>query len=812
MKLGIGIILLSMLLFTGCSGRADSNQGVNNNNTNGVETLSMTVGDNLPVSRSTVAKMIALTFNDINTIERMDREITFNDTSIDMWYDKYINTVYVQGFMSGSDDMFMPEYPLSLQQAQNILDTIDEDNSIRLQITDENRDMPISYALWVDLYKQALENISGESSIEDYFNIREKQHVVLSTEANSPSLAGGIIITDNGMFVSEGLINDSFIDKEITILEKGDEVIAILSVNSIQPIIKSAYVVSNDRNSITIFSGGVERTYNYENNLGNLSNQIVDIQISNEDVLNLTIHNEIIDNKVIKRVNYDYLELEGEGRINISDNFKVYTTVYDNVRWRLPRHLIVGTDIAQFVLNEGEIVAAIITEDKIPEALRIVIGTTGFTGLIHNEVELTATSNFRVIGYNEIRDYTSGEIVTFNTHEDLFGNDRVYIETEPEGRIKINSISRNWPNNESPQYRGIIEVAREEDGFTIINELFIDEYLYAVIPSEMPSSYGVDASKVQAITARSYAHNLLYDNKFHTYGANIDDSVMSQVYNNTPENHVSIQAVDETRGLYLTYDNSVISARFFSTSSGMTANEGEVWADHTNRFPTESKPFLQSTRQYFGEDFGDLSLEENAAKFLKETNIRSYDSDSPWFRWRVEMTAEQVAASINENLASRYEHNPFLIRTLQDDGNFRNRPVNTIGDLVNIEVLSRGEGGNIYEMKITGTENTIIVNTEYNIRYLLAPTNYIEGERDVVLIMANGSTLTNYSLMPSSFFTIERLTDADGNILTVRFLGGGNGHGAGMSQYGAKGKLELGYDYIEVLQHFYNGAEITQLY
>lgn len=811
MKLSISIILLSMLFFTGCSGKADNNQDVNNN-TNGVEMLSMTVGDNLPVSRSTAAKMIALAFNDINTIERMDREITFNDTSRDMWYDKYINTVYVQGYMSGSDNMFMPEAPLSLQQAQHILDTIDENNSIKLQITDENRDMPISYALWVDLYKQALENISGESTIEDYFNIKEKQHVVLATEANNTSLAGGIIITDKGMFVSEGLINDSFIDKEITILEKGDEVIAILSVNSIEPTIKSAYVVTNDRNSITIFSGGVERTYNYENSMGNISGKIVDIQISNEDVLNIYIYDDIMDNKVIRRVGYDYLELEGEGRINISDNFKVYTTVYDNVRWRLPRHLIVGTDIAKFVVNEGEIVAAIITEDKVPHDLRIVIGTTDFTGLIHNEVEITATENFKVVGYNETREYTSDEVVTFKTHEDLFGNDRVYIETDPEGLIQINNISRNWPNNESPKYRGIMEVAREEEGFTIINELGMDEYLYAVIPSEMPSSYGVEASKVQAITARSYAHNQLYDNRFHIYGANIDDSVMSQVYNNTPENDISIQAVDETKGLYLTYDDSVISARFFSTSSGMTANEGEVWADHMNRFPTESRQFLQSTKQYFGEDFGDLSLEENAARFLKETNIESYDSDSPWFRWSVEMTAEQVAASINANLESRYEHNPFLIRTLQDDGTYRNRPVNTIGELVNIEVLSRGEGGNIYEMKITGTENTIIVNTEYNIRYLLAPTNYIEGENDVVLRMSNGSTLTNYSLMPSSFFTMERLTDAEGNIVTVRFLGGGNGHGAGMSQYGAKGKLEMGYDYVEVLEHFYNGAEITQLY
>jgi len=807
------IVLFSFLFFlVGCSGQENGGTGyVQVSAVEDLSSISMTVGDNLPVSRGLAAKMIALTFSSINDIDSMEREIEFTDTSPDRWYDRYINAVFVQGLMSGYDGLFMPEMPLSLQQAQNILDTIDENNSIRLQINNENRDMPISYALWCQLYIQALENISGEIGIEQYFGIRKKDYVILAAEGNNPMLIGGTIITDRGPFVSEGLINDSFVDTEVTILEKNGQVIAILSVNTTEPIIRNALVVGNDSDSITIFSGGVERVYEFSNNLRNLSGQIVDIQISGNEALSVHVHENIIPNQMIERISYNFIELQGMGRLNISDDFKVYTTVNGDVRWRTPRHLIVGTDIAQFIMNEDdEVVAAVINETPILEYLRVAISTTNFESLIHEHVDITATSDFIVRGQDETREFSAGEVISFREHADLFGNDRVYIEVlEATGRIQLDSIRRNWPGDISPRYRGIFEIAREDTGFTVINVISMDEYLYAVVPSEMPSAYGVEPSKAQAITARSFAHNQFFENRFHRHGANIDDSVMSQVYNNIPENLTSIQAVDETRGMYLTFLGEVVSANFFSTSSGMTANAGEVWVGSMNRFPTESRPFLQATRQYMGQDFGDLTIEENAAAFFRATDIDSYDNISPWFRWEVQMTAEQVAATINANLEARYRANPFLIRTLQSDGMFRSREVNTIGDLVNIEVLTRGEGGNIMEMRITGTENTILVRTEYNIRRLISPVNHVQGAEDVVLRRIDGTFLLNYGLMPSSFYTMERLTDGYGNILYVRFLGGGNGHGAGMSQYGAKGKLARGYNFIEVLQHFYAGAEVT---
>jgi len=337
---------------------------------------------------------------------------------------------------------------------------------------------------------------------------------------------------------------------------------------------------------------------------------------------------------------------------------------------------------------------------------------------------------------------------------------------------------------------------------------------------------------LQAVTARSYAYGQFLANRQAHLGANVEDSVMSQVYNNIPENDISIQAVNNTRGQVVAYQGQVISTNFFSTSAGMTANSGDVWALH-NRLPAETPTFLQSVQQHTGESFGDLSDEAVARAFFNNRELDAYDNISPWFRWDVTMSAEQVAHSINSNLQARFDANPYLIKTLDTDGEFRSLPFRAkiagledipqacacgglnafciygIGELMDIRVASRGAGGNIMELIVEGTEATVKIITEFNIRTLLAPRT---ADGIVTLNRWDGSSLNNFSMMPSSFFTIERLTDHDGRIVDVRFIGGGFGHGAGMSQYGARGMLLRGYNYLEILLHFYTGVDIITLY
>ena len=422
--------------------------------------------------------------------------------------------------------------------------------------------------------------------------------------------------------------------------------------------------------------------------------------------------------------------------------------------------------------------------------IRVVLNTTGFTGLVHDSVTITSTSYFFVRDGEQITRFPAGFLFTVNNNDSWEG-DYLHISTLHNHKLKITSIQRNWPNERSPQYRGIIEITRHNEGFIIVNELDLEEYLYAVIPSEMPTSHGLEAAKVQAITARSFVYRLYNENRFSAFGAHVDDSVSSQVYNNIPETEISIIAVRATRGQVLMYEGAVVMANFFSTSGGTTANFGEVWARGSN-FPSVTPSFLRATSQFClrGELPGDLRLERYANAFFRNPNIRGFDSDFPWFRWQIRMNVKELSERINTNI-SRIT-NPAMITVLEGC-------VSSIGILQNMEVVRRGQGGNIMEIILVGSESIISVQTEFNIRMLLAPL-------DIPVIRHDGSEVVGLSLMPSAFFSIE--PEGENSLEYITFFGGGNGHGVGMSQNGAKALIDMGLNYREVLLHYYHGVEI----
>ena len=63
-----------------------------------------------------------------------------------------------------------------------------------------------------------------------------------------------------------------------------------------------------------------------------------------------------------------------------------------------------------------------------------------------------------------------------------------------------------------------------------------------------------------------------------------------------------------------------------------------------------------------------------------------------------------------------------------------------------------------------------------------------------------------YTVLPGGRFTAT----TEGG--TVNFAGRGNGHGAGMCQYGARGMADAGWDYKKILLHYFKGAELVKMY
>lgn len=770
--------------------------------------------DNIPVTRSIAAKMISLTFSDNNSINTLDYQINFSDVEKDSWYSNYVNAVVVYGYMLGDSNKFYPDEPLTLSQAQILLNKVVPDNKVQMKLTDENRNVAISYALWTKLYNQCIMNITDGKSVTESYGIAEDEIIVLANPKNTSALPQWTMITDKGPLFYKGLETDKFINKKIKIQLKGDEIFCIEDVISDEPVLESVYISNINGKTISVFSGGVEKNYILRENLDTPTpNSIADIKIKEDEITAITPVSEKFEG-VVKQLNESYIEFEEHGKYPFSENVKVYSNTDNIIKWKTIANILTGSNPGEFYIKDNKICAVILNKKTDPENIRVVINNSNFTSLYHEKVELTANADYVVRSNNEDKSFKAGEKLTIDTKSNLLENSlRIYVKSSIDnGKIEILSLTRG-SDPKPPLYSGIIEISPTENGFVIVNELPIEQYLYAVIGSEMPVSYGEEALKTQAVAARSYAYSQYYKNNFHGYGANIDDSTSSQVYNNVPESEETKKAVDSTKGECITYSGNVVAPNYFSTSSGYTANSGEVWANGaTKEFPTNTPDYLKAHKEYDGEEYGDLSIEENADKFFKSTSVASVENTFPWFRWNVSMSSEDLSSSINSNIKERYELNPSLIKTKQPNGIYLSKSISTIGNIKDIKIVKRGEGGNVMEIEITGSENAVLVKTEQNIRSLLKPVQNSSNKQSIVLNRSDGSKISNYSLLPSAFFAVEGNKNIEGEVISFVFYGGGNGHGVGMSQSGVKSFSDKGYSYKEIIEYYYDKTKVIKMY
>ena len=477
--------------------------------------------------------------------------------------------------------------------------------------------------------------------------------------------------------------------------------------------------------------------------------------------------------------------------------------------------------------NENMDLVAYIDPSKMPnDVIRIVLNDSDYQGLYHKEVSISSNQGAFVKNLVDSLEYSmeAGDKLTFKYDtesgtavykgDNLLGSshNRWYILPKNGGNITVNSIKRaRSRDSNGTTYRGNMEISSNQEGLVIINEVNLEEYLYSVVPSEMPVKFGLESLKVQAIAARSYAVRCFKSTGYSSLGAHADDSVSSQMYNNIEENPIAIQAVEETQGLIPVYDGNVIDARFFSTSCGYTSNFHETWSID-DVFPSVEVPYLVARPQFTG-DAPSLYNEENFRTFINQKELMSYDQFSPFFRWSLNMQRQQLEAALYKNLSGLQKAQPQFVLTRGKDGSFSQLPIpEDIGMLQNIAVISRGQGGNIMELEITTTSGIYKIIKELNIRQLLKPVNLVPDEEPIEILRHDGSVVKDFSILPSAFFYFDIHRDTNGNISDVTITGGGYGHGVGMSQYGVYGLSLLGKTYTEIIEHFYPGTELHNLY
>lgn len=423
--------------------------------------------------------------------------------------------------------------------------------------------------------------------------------------------------------------------------------------------------------------------------------------------------------------------------------------------------------------------------------IRILLTNSAFSSAYHEQIIITGTKGMTVSQGKQKKKYSAGEKLSISASETSKG--KTVICPESDGRLQLLSVRRQ---NRHPKYRGVLEVKQTKQGLTLINELTLGEYLYAVVPSELSTGHPMEALKAQAVCARTYASIHLRSERYEEYGADMDDTTACQVYNNIPEDKRSRQAVKETAGQTVTQNDKLVSTYYYSTSWGKSASGKEVWNTDTDI------PYLKSCMQTANQGNGaeyNLSTESAFRNFLQKKNTVTYDSDADWYRWKLRISSNALTAQIDSLLASCYYSDATKVLTQTSSGKYQSKPLKPMGKIRKIRIEKREKSGLVTELVIVGTENVVKVCSQYNIRRVLSP-----GSANIYY----GGGKTTMSILPSAAFYFEDDITEDGHLDFVIY-GGGCGHGTGMSQCGAVEMAKQGKKYQDILKYYFSGCEVA---
>ncbi len=621
--------------------------------------------------------------------------------------------------------------------------------------------------------------------------VEQKTLIISGTPSNTEQAARWQAVTQEGIYGFEGLALDRYIDCKILVYARGGEIINVIAKLSDDVVYRNVWLEEGRGDRLVAYIGGIRREFAVGGLELEFSQTVGDIYVSGGSVSSVSVKKDSVSGKVLM-VGEDRIELENYGVLELDEDFHVYKT-YGVIEEVEPSEILVGYELADFVVADRKICAAVISRTLMADNIRVLIMSSGFTSIFHERVSLTGTTDF-VVKYGDAEErHSAGDIVDIYKESSLLAQGRVIIEPdEIGGKIRVTSVEKAQG---SPEYRGRLEVAEYDEGLVLVNDVLIEEYLYAVVPSEMPNRFGVEALKVQAVCARSYAYRQLKGNSYAKYGAHVDDSVNFQVYNNVNEQEDSTEAVRETYGEVAAYDGSPISTYYYSTSCGSTSNIS-VWGGNP-----EGAPYLAAKSVDPEHKDVDLSSQESFAAFIKSTDETDFDYGFGYYRWSVKMSLSEISESVNEYIYSRYCANPSSI-LVSRDGEWVNEEIRGVGKVTGLEVLERSTGGAVTLMVIYGTEATVRVSNELNIRYLLSP-------RDNPITLLKGDTTTFY-ILPSSYCLFEPYEE-DGET-GYRIIGGGYGHGIGMSQNAVSNMVASGMKYDEILKFFFDGIELIDVY
>ena len=360
----------------------------------------------------------------------------------------------------------------------------------------------------------------------------------------------------------------------------------------------------------------------------------------------------------------------------------------------------------------------------------------------------------------------------------------------------------HWQQKRRQRFGGDLQILRDGDELVAVNHIDMEQYLYSVIASEMSSTSFLELLKAHAVISRSWVVSAInglqnipaptsriddtnldnpvyvrwYERDAHSLFHVCADDHCQRYQGITKETNAHVvQAVNETFGEVLLYDDEICDARFSKSCGGVVEEYQYCWENLR-------KPYLVALRDAPETDMPDLTNEAQAEQWIL-TNpesycnthdpkilsqvLNDYDQETKdFYRWQVEYTQSELRHLIESKLNLRF------------------------GDIIDLQPVERGMSGRLSKLRVVGTERTLIIGKELEIRRALSPSH-----------------------LYSSAFVVQRF-DLNAQQVPARFVlkGAGWGHGVGLCQIGAAVMGERGFRYDEILLHYYRGVEIRSIY
>lgn len=365
----------------------------------------------------------------------------------------------------------------------------------------------------------------------------------------------------------------------------------------------------------------------------------------------------------------------------------------------------------------------------------------------------------------------------------------------------------HWERAESQQFQGGLRIQVGTGGLTLINQIPLEAYLVSVISSEMSASCPPELLRAHAIVSRSWLLAQLnreraaqspsrsevvdrtasedeiirwYDRESHSdFDVCADDHCQRYQGISKAFSQAAFDAVHDTRGKVLVYGDAICDARYSKSCGGMTEAYSAIWDD-------QDIPYLKPVFDGPGDEAPGhrlpLSVEVNAEDWIASTPVAycgvatpellarvlpGFDQEtSDFYRWNVSYTQQEMTDILHARLGFDF------------------------GRVHSLLALERGESGRIIRLRIVGEKRTLIIGKELEIRRALSRSHLYSS---AFVVDAAREQISDY---PALF----------------KLTGAGWGHGVGLCQIGAAVMADRGHAHEEILEHYFRGSTLRNIY